>query len=319
MTPAVSLVIPSYRRGAKIGPTLSSVFAQTRPPAEVLVVNDGGFADTTAFVREHYPAARVLDIPHGGAAAARNTGVEAAAGPVVVLLDDDDTLRPTGVEVLVRTLTTFPEARAAHADHTFTDLRTGFHQPNHHATPAFARLARVRPRREAGGVRLFDKRLYYAMLSGNLLQQPWAVYRDAYRAVGGFQPGLVSADDWDVYLRVVRRFPVALTDEIVGDHFLEPGRQHLTTDPRQRQGQMEAARRHLALAGWRDVRAAVSLRHTLGLHHKALGDEAGDAATAWREYRRAAWYWPFDPVVVARAAVVMPFTRLRGILRGAGR
>ena len=309
----VSLVVPSYRRGAKIGPTLASALAQTRPPDEVIVVNDGGFAETTEYVRRAFPAVRVLDIPHGGAAVARNAGVAAAAHPVVVLIDDDDTFRPAGVEVLLRTLATFPEARAAHADHTYTNHVTGEHYPDHHAAqPAFHRLRRVRPLRTRGGVRLYGKALYYALLRGNLLQQPWAVYRAAYLAVGGFQSGLVSADDWDIYLRMTRRFPVAQTDEIVADHFVEAGRPHLTGDPRQREGQMEAARRQLALAGWRDPRAAAALRRALGGHHKATGDEAPSVRAAWRAYLRSFAYWPFDHVVAARALVLMPARLLAG-------
>jgi glycosyltransferase involved in cell wall biosynthesis len=311
----VSLVIPSYRRGAKIGPTLASAFAQTRLPDEVIVVNDGGFAETTEFVRREFPPVRVLDIPHGGAAVARNTGVASASHPVVVLIDDDDTFRPEGVEVLVRTLTTFPEARAAHGDNSYTHLGTGEHRErNNRDIPSFApRFARVKPIKVSGGVRLYGKALYYEMLRGNILQQPWIVYREAYLAVGGFQSGLVSADDWDLYLRITRRFPVTLTDELIGHQYTEPGRPHLTTDPRQQQGQMEAARRQLALAGWRDPRAALSLRRTLAEHHKAIGDRARgtDSRAAWRAYLRSFAYWPFDLVVAARALAVLPLERLR--------
>ncbi|HVL15176.1 MAG TPA: glycosyltransferase family A protein [Gemmata sp.] len=310
----VTLVVPSYRRGAKIGPTLASALAQTRVPDEVVVVNDGGFAETSEYVRREFPSVRVLDIPHGGAAVARNTGVASATHPIVVLIDDDDTFRPEGIEVLLRTLTTFPEARAAHGDNSYTNLGTGEHRERNNCDiPSFApRFARVKPLKESGGVRLYGKALYYEMLRGNILQQPWIVYRDAYLAVGGFQSGLVSADDWDLYLRIVRRFPVALTDELIGHQYTEPDRPHLTTDPRQREGQMEAARRQLALAGWWDPRAALSLRRTLAGHHKSIGDAArgSDSRAAWRAYLRSFAYWPFDLVVAARALVVLPLERL---------
>lgn len=303
----VTLVIPSYQRGPKIGPTLASVFAQTRVPDEVLVVNDGACTATREFVAQEFSTAKVLDVPHGGAALARNRGAEAATQPVLIFLDDDDTVLPHAVETLLRQLAMFPEARASHADHTFTDLRTGEHRPNHHATlPNFARLRQTRPLREAGGVRLYGKDLYYAMLRGNLLQQPWAVYRDTYLAVGGFRPGLVSADDWDVYLRVTRLFPVAVSDEVIGNHFVEADRLHLTLDPRQREGQMAAAHGQLALAGWRDPRASVTLRRVLGGHYKAIGDEATLPRQAWRAYLRSFRAWPFDPVVAARALVIFP-------------
>ena len=280
----------------------------------VIVVNDGGFDETREYVSREFPAITVLDIPHSGAAVARNTGVCAAKTPIVALIDDDDTLRPEGLEVLYQTLTTFPEARAAYGDNSYSNLVTGEHRErNHLEIPSFvARYARIKPIRINNGVRLFGKELYYAMLKGNLLQQPWMIYRDAYLEAGGFQSGLVSADDWDMYLRIVRRFPVALTNELIWHQYTEANRPHLTGDPRQREGQMQAARLQLALAGWRDPRAVLSLRRTLAGHHKALGDSQNrdTVATKWQHYWRSWCYWPFDHVVVLRTFLTIPIQRM---------
>lgn len=301
--PKVTLVIPSYRRGAKILPTLESVAAQTRQPDEIIVVNDGGYPETTECVRRSFPAVKVLEVPHGGAPAARNYGAHAATSRVLMLLDDDDTLQPHAVETLLRVLTTFPEARAAYADHTYTNHITGEHFANHHsALPSFARLRAVTPVAIRDGIRLYDKRLYYGLLHGNLLQQPWMVYRDTYLGVGGFQPGLGSADDWDIYLRLTRTVPVAQTDEVIANHYVEVGKPHLTLEPQQLETQMEAIRRHIALAGWADPRAVVVLRRRLALYHKGFGDMARTAslAEAWRCYWRSFRCWPGDRVVAAR-------------------
>ncbi|MBL8821546.1 MAG: glycosyltransferase family 2 protein [Planctomycetia bacterium] len=306
----ISIVIPSFRRGAKIEKTLRSIEAQALQPDEVIVVNDGGFFETTQYVHEHFPKVTVLDIAHGGAAIARNTGVKAARNAIVALIDDDDTLRPEGLKLLYETLTTFPEARAAHGDNSFTHLGTGEHRErNNRDIPALSeKLARITPLKSQARAKLFGKNLYYAMLKGNLIQQPWMFYRDIYLEVGGFQSGLVSADDWDLYLRITRKYPVALTNELIGHQYAEPGRPHLTTDPRQRQGQMEAARRQLVLAGWADFRAVISLRKTLGGHHKALGDDhlQESPSDAWQEYWQSWLYWPFDTMVALRTLLILP-------------
>jgi len=306
----VTVVVPSYLRGAKIEATLNSIQKQTRQPNEVIVVNDGSFQGTTDYVKDNFPSIRVIDIPHGGAALARNTGVQNAANPIVVLIDDDDIFRPEGVETLLKTLLTFPEARSAHGDNSYTHLGTGEHRERNIVEIEWIRnrLAKIQPLRIHAAVRLYGKALYYEMLRGNIIQQPWAVYRDAYLAVGGFQAGLVSADDWDLYLRIARRFPVALTDELVGHHFTEPGRPHLTLDPRQIEGQIEAGERQLKLAGWCDFKAIRILRKKLSGQYKFAGDQkrSSDLWVVWKCYSKSLLLWPFDAVVVVRTLVVLP-------------
>ena len=223
-----------------------------------------------------------------------------------MLLDDDDTLEPHAIETLLRILLTFPDAAAAYCDHTFTDLSTGEHYPNHHSSlPSFACLRQIPPIRIRDGVRLYGKALHYRLLNGNVLQQPWMVWRDKYLEIGGFESELGSADDWDLYLRITRRYSVALSDDVVGHHFVESGRQHLTKSPGQDHAQIRAIRRQLQFAQWYDWRARLLLRRRLAAYYKGFGDEARGQSLriASSHYRKSFALWPFDHVVCARAAV----------------
>jgi len=300
----VSLVMPSYQRGPKIATALESVLRQTRMPDEIIVVNDGGFPATTEWVTTHYPQVRLLNVEHGGAALARNRGAEAGSGEILVLFDDDDEMLPHGVATLLELLGEFPEARAAHCDATYTNHITGEHYDNHHLqVKAFERLRAVKPLKQSPRARLYDRCLYYALLWGNLLQQPWAIYRSTYLQLGGFCSGLGANDDWDLYVRVTRSFKVAQSDEVIAHHYVEKGKPHLTLAAGQEAAQMKTIRRQLALCPWSDVRAWFILRRRLGMFHKSAGDSAraSSLSTAWRHYLRALWTWPFDYVVVARS------------------
>jgi glycosyltransferase involved in cell wall biosynthesis len=315
--PTVTLVMPSHNRGPKIAAALDSVLAQTRVPDEVIVVNDGGYAPTAEFVAARYPTVRVLNVPHGGAALARNRGAEAAAGRVLVFFDDDDVMLPHAVATLLGLLATFPEARAAHTDHTFTNTVTGEHHPNHHFfLPQYVRLRTARPLRAAGPDRVYAPGggLYRALLWGNLLQQPWAMYRDAFLAVGGFSPDLTASDDWDMFLRTARAIPIAVSDAICSHHYLEKDRPHLTLMAGQIEAQVRILRRVRAATPWHDWRTRLVVRRRLGILHKTLGDRflPADVRSAWREYRRAFRAWPFDRVVAARALVLWPLKLLAG-------
>jgi glycosyltransferase involved in cell wall biosynthesis len=87
--PLVTVVIPAFNRERFLGDAIESVFLQDHRPLEVLVVDDGS-TDGTAAVARRFPGVRYLGRSHGGAAAARNTGVTAARGEFLAFLDSDD-------------------------------------------------------------------------------------------------------------------------------------------------------------------------------------------------------------------------------------
>jgi hypothetical protein len=103
-------VIPTYNCAQWIGQALDSVLAQTLPPAEVIVVDDGS-KDDTSKVMERYVARGVQYIhqPNSGVAAARNRGIAQSSGELIAFLDADDTWHPRKLEVQVPVLVSRPE------------------------------------------------------------------------------------------------------------------------------------------------------------------------------------------------------------------
>ena len=95
----VSVVIPAYNRESIIGrAVLSALTQRPRPPAEVIVVDDGS-TDGTAAVAERL-GARVIRQQNKGEGGARNTGIEAAVSTWVAFLDSDDEWLPQHLDVL---------------------------------------------------------------------------------------------------------------------------------------------------------------------------------------------------------------------------
>jgi glycosyltransferase involved in cell wall biosynthesis len=300
--PTLSLVIAAYNRGPQIARTLDSVRAQARPADEVVVVDDCSTDNTGDWVRSHYPGVRVVRTERNlYTSGARNFGARQAKGNVLVFLDHDDELMPHAVETLAGLLRDHPEARAAFADHVYNNTAAGVYFPDHHQSqPAFARLRRVRPRRATATARVYGREMYYALLWGNLLQQPWAVYRDNFLAVGGFAAEVRYCEDWELYTRLTRRFPVALSDRVISYHHVEGENLHLSEG--QARMHVKALYRLLADAGWRRPYARWVIRRRLGSYHKTAGDRARcrSLGEAWRHYVRSLLCWPFDHVVVAR-------------------
>lgn len=97
----VSVIVPSYNCGQYIAEALDSIFAQSLQPKQIVVVDDGS-SDNTAEIVGRYTDARLQLIrkPHGGAASARNAGLDAARCEYIAFLDADDRWGPTFLETM---------------------------------------------------------------------------------------------------------------------------------------------------------------------------------------------------------------------------
>jgi len=95
----ISVIIPAYNAASTIGHCLEALSAQTCPPDEVIVVDDGS-TDGTAQVAKSF-GVRVISQPNAGPAAARNRGATAAHGDILLFTDADCIPAPDWVERMV--------------------------------------------------------------------------------------------------------------------------------------------------------------------------------------------------------------------------
>jgi GT2 family glycosyltransferase len=112
--PLATVIIPSRNRVDALTRCMASLAAQSYPAErfEIVVVNDGGNA-VPATIRKGLDeriACAVVDVPHGGPAAARNAGVARARGEILAFIDDDCVADPKWLHSLVARLTSRPDA-----------------------------------------------------------------------------------------------------------------------------------------------------------------------------------------------------------------
>ena len=110
----VSVVVPCFRCVATIDDAIASIVAQTLPPAEVLLVEDGS-GDGTLAALQRIAAAHEDDwikvialADNGGPSRARNLGWELAEQPYIAFLDADDTWGPHKLELQMAALKADP-------------------------------------------------------------------------------------------------------------------------------------------------------------------------------------------------------------------
>ena len=207
----VSVVIPTHDRGRVVVEAIESALAQTHPPLEVIVVDDGSTDETAERVgRLRDARVRYLRRPHAGVSAARNAGIAAATGDLVAFLDSDDLWKPDKVEAEIAALARYPSAGGVFSDLEKVDGAT-FVPSFMRRTRVFSRLLAARAYRE--GLLLSARALSLCLLQEVPIKTPaLTVRRSALERVGGFNEAWTSSEDWEFLLRFARRESLVYVD-----------------------------------------------------------------------------------------------------------
>lgn len=96
----VSVIIPCHNAAGYLGQAVRSVLCQTRPPAEVIVVDDGSQDASLEVARQFGSPVRVVARQACGAPATRNFGYGLCSGDAVMFMDADDVVGPETLEAL---------------------------------------------------------------------------------------------------------------------------------------------------------------------------------------------------------------------------
>src|SRR6202011_3913620 len=114
MSPAVSIIVPTFNRLKYLRATMASVFEQTFQDWELLIADDGSDADTRAYLQrlDAPPRVTVIWLAHSGRpSVVRNAALRAARGEFVAFLDSDDVWLPRKLEAQLASLRQHPGCR----------------------------------------------------------------------------------------------------------------------------------------------------------------------------------------------------------------
>ena len=195
--PTVTIVTPSYNQGEFIRATLESVLAQDYPRLEYIVM-DGGSTDQTASIAGEY-ASRLTWISEKdrGQAHAINKGFARAKGEIVAWLNSDDILLPGAVTGAVNAFAAVPPGIGGIYGEGYLMDRQG-------------RLTRRFPATEPFNL----WKLVY--LSDYVLQQSAFFRLAAVEEIGWLDEKLHYALDWDLLIRLGKRFGLQYVPQDLG-------------------------------------------------------------------------------------------------------
>ncbi|MXN67191.1 glycosyltransferase [Stappia sp. GBMRC 2046] len=190
MYPSVSIVVPCYNSEQYLESTFESILRQTYENIEIIAVNDGS-TDATAGIISKYARKdkRIKVVNHranSGLSAARNSGVRAASSEFICFLDSDDLLMADSIE-----------DRVTHLHRSAEDV-AGVYAGS--VTIGESVLEAPSSSEFSGSVVDFLSSSGQCPFNAN---QPM-LKRTIFNKIGGFDESLKQAEDFDLWLRILR-------------------------------------------------------------------------------------------------------------------
>lgn len=211
----ISIIIPTHNRAQTLARALDSVYAQTHPADEVIVVDDGSVDGTCEMLAERYPGCRYLYQENQGVSSARNLGIAQARGEWIALLDSDDAWLPEKLALQTGALAERSHLRLCHTEEIW--IRNGI------------RVNAMHKHAKSGG-RIFRQCLPLCVISPSSV----LLHRSLFEQYGHFDTALPACEDYDLWLRLCAHEEVLFIDKALtvkfGGHVDQLSRQHWGMD-----------------------------------------------------------------------------------------
>jgi glycosyltransferase involved in cell wall biosynthesis len=198
--PLVSIVTPSYNMAAYLPQTVESVLSQDYPNIEYIVMDAGSTDGTLNILEKYKDRLTYTSGPDSGSADAVNKGFRACKGSIFAWLNADDTYLPGAVSSVVQHFLGHPDAGAVYGQGYWVNDDGGILKPYPTSSRSVEELS-------------YD--CYFC--------QPACFVRStAFQEAGGVNEQMHYAFDYDLWVRLSRRYPISYLES-----FLATSRMHL--------------------------------------------------------------------------------------------
>jgi glycosyltransferase involved in cell wall biosynthesis len=274
----VSIIIPTYNHAHYLPDALNSVLAQTFNDWEAIIVDDGSTDETRSVSQQFLEDSRIHYVyqENQGLSAARNTGIRHAHGEYLSFLDADDALEPEFLQRCLEVLTTDGSLAGVYTYTFFID-----------------QAGNVLPR--IGNQSIPANEFRRRILQGGFFPVHAALVRaDVIREVDLFDPQLTSLEDWDLWLRVSKRYPMEYVPEPLVRYRVYPGSMS-TNAERMHTNRIRVLTKHFGPPENEPNNWSAEKRRAYGFAYRsgALGYiQQNKSEEGWRLMERAVSVWP---------------------------
>lgn len=213
--PLVSVIMPTYNRPELIRESVESVFCQTMPEWELIVVNDGGERALERTLDKYLrdPRFRYVLAEHGGLSSARNVGLALAKGKYLTQLDDDDIYYPEHLAVVLGAFRKDPQYQVVYTD--FYRAYQEKHAEGWRTVKRVVDFSRDFSREELR----FGNYIPVCNLTH---------HRESLSTVGYYNEHILRAMDWEYFIRLARRYEFRHVDQVTGEFRQKSDRSQMT-------------------------------------------------------------------------------------------
>ncbi len=183
----VSVVIPTYNRQLLVQRAIKSALLQTLPPHDIIVVDDGSTDDTLSILK-NYPI-KVISQKNKGVSSARNLGIKNSTGDLIAFLDSDDEWKEDKLE----TQLPYHESgcKFSHTEEIWMRDKKELKQKSHHKKPEGE---------------CFYENISFCKIAPSTVM----IDKSLFEKVGYFDESLEVCEDFDMWLRVLKKTPICL-------------------------------------------------------------------------------------------------------------
>lgn len=253
--PRFSIVCPVFNSKGWVQKTLDTVLDQTFRPFELIVVDDGSSDDTPALIAQYLQLQNpifpwtILRGEHRGPGAARNSGIRAAQGDWIAFLDSDDLWAPNKLERVAQAIAMTPDANFF----------------CHHEE--LAKLDGQRVALDYASYYNSNRPLPVQLYQRNLFStSAIACRRIILLEYGLFDESLMSAQDYELWLRLSSRLRVVFVQERLGLYIERQGNITNGSWLRRMRNELRIAWRHRKLVP--ATALAIRLLRIVASYHK---------------------------------------------------
>jgi glycosyltransferase involved in cell wall biosynthesis len=189
----ISVVIPTYNRYEFLKRAVSSVLAQTYPPQEIIIIDDGS-TDETAQIKNDFPSIIYLLQNNYGVSHARNVGIEKSHFEWIAFLDSDDEWHCEKLQEQVAFHKKNPDILMSYTDELW--IRDGVE-------------VKIPKKFKKFGGEIFQECLSHCIIAPSAS----LIHKSILEKVGIFDINLEVCEDYDLWLRVAASDKIGLIDK----------------------------------------------------------------------------------------------------------
>ncbi|MDI6402897.1 glycosyltransferase family 2 protein [Balneolaceae bacterium ANBcel3] len=196
--PIVSIVIPTFNRPECLRRAIASVQKQKEVSFEIIIVDDGSEIDLSEEYSNQTNIQYIRNETNRGGGYARNKGLALARGTFVNFLDDDDIFLDGKLEAQIRQFSESDVLNLGMVSCHIRDLRSGKEV--------------ISENRYKGDIYLESLKEYTVKLTSTML-----FLTDAVRSIGGFDIQLPANQEYDLIIRLSKKYQVDYVDQILAE------------------------------------------------------------------------------------------------------